>query len=624
MSATAELERTSARSVRGRAGSRGLAIPGLPHWVAIAGALACWTVALGRTHPEQVSGFGLLGQLPPEYFAGLILLAASFAVAALREADRPVLLAAHLIALIVIVHATTAVLYPEPRYTWTYKHIGVVEYIATHGRVDRSVDIYQNWPGFFALNAWLSRVTGMSPVNYAGWAQVAFALANVSGVMFVVRGLTRDRRLPWVAAWLFLLANWIGQDYLAPQAVAFFLALVVFGLVIRCSPWGRPPRTRLGLKVLRLSNTLAGRLSRRRVARPRESADPPLSGRAALLVGGLCFVALLVSHPLSPFMVIAALVVLIVATRRPPVWVVGLMLGATAVWVALGFDFVTSHFKLLDFGQSASARVAPAGADLPGVAVGLNTSRGVIALLVVIAAVGFLRRRRMGYWDSIPLAFIGGPALLVLGQSYDGEGPLRAYLFALPFLCFFAAAACLPREGRVGPGGAWRLLAASLVIGAGGLFGYFGQEPVNYVTSPDVATSRWFYDHAPRGATLTYAAPNFPDRVGAGYADHLDAPRALTNDPRVRANLSGAAQSGSSCDQTCALRRDVTAFLERGGPRRAYLVISPSQERYTRFHGLAPAGALGRLTRALTGAPGFTPVFRRDGATIFAWTPPPP
>jgi hypothetical protein len=41
------------------------------------------------------------------------------------------------------------------------------------------------------------------------------------------------------------------------------------------------------------------------------------------------------------------------------------------------------------------------------------------------------------------------PALVVGLQSYGGEGRYRTYLFALPWLCFFAAAALSPTRARL-------------------------------------------------------------------------------------------------------------------------------------------------------------------------------
>ncbi|MCA1678665.1 MAG: hypothetical protein LC777_06805, partial [Actinobacteria bacterium] len=173
-----------------------------------------------------------------------------------------------------------------------------------------------------------------------------------------------------------------------------------------------------------------------------------------------------------------------------------------------------------------------------------------------------------------------------------------------------AAAACCPaaRANSV-LRSSWRLLAASLLIGAGSLFGYFGQEMVNYMGRDDVAASRWYLDHAPARASLTCVAPNFPERLNARYSDHLETCPHLVTEPGYRPHLLGA--------------RDVPvleALLRRDDSPRRYVALSASQQRYARFYGLAPSGSLRRLAAALRASPNFELVYQRGSASIFVYT----
>jgi hypothetical protein len=59
------------------------------------------------------------------------------------------------------------------------------------------------------------------------------------------------------------------------------------------------------------------------------------------------------------------------------------------------------------------------------------------------------RRLREGHWDLAPATLIVAPLFVVGLQSYGGEGRYRTYLFALPWLCFFAAAALSPTRARL-------------------------------------------------------------------------------------------------------------------------------------------------------------------------------
>ena len=112
--------------------------------------------------------------MPPTYFLAFALLIGGFAVAVAQADPSPRVLGGYVLALIVVIHATTAILYDEPRYAWTYPHLGVINLIAATGRANRQVDIYNNWPAFFAFNAWFTKTSGLAAIRYAGWAQLFF------------------------------------------------------------------------------------------------------------------------------------------------------------------------------------------------------------------------------------------------------------------------------------------------------------------------------------------------------------------------------------------------------------------------------------------------------------------
>jgi len=574
-------------------------------------ALASWAAALTATDLSRLSGYGLLAALPPTYYLALLLVTVGLALEAARAQPRPLVLGAHVVALVVMLHATTAILYPEPRYAWTYKHLGVVDYIAVHGGFDRSIDIYQNWPGFFALNAWFSKSTGLAPIDYAAWAQLFFGLANVAVVVFALRGVTRDARLVWTAAWIFAVANWIGQDYLAPQAFGFVLVLVVIGLIIRCAPPPRAARNALGRLQERMVEGAQRMALRGRRPREEEPARCPLPPRAAVLLGGVCSLAVIVSHQLSPVLLLLSVGVLTVVRRGPPLWVLAGLVAMEAYWLLQSYDFISAHFKLLDFDPATSARPTGTGESLPGAALGANASRAAIALTVLLAAAGLVRRLRAGHWDLVPAALAFAPFLLLGLQSYDGEGPLRAFLFALPWLAFFGAAACAPGPRARGLlRRTWRPVVASAVIGTGALFGYFGQELTNYISRDDVAASRWYLDHAQPRASLTSLAPNFPERLNARYASHLETLPTLVTEPGYRPHRLGAADVPL-----------LEALLRRDNSPQRFVAISPSQERYARFHGLAPPGSFARMAGALRTSPDFELVYERGAAAIFRYRP---
>ena len=210
-------------------------------WVVPLGALALfavWLRSLDDVAPAKTAGWGLLPALPSSWygaFAGTILL--YLWVLLSRHRIGHTLAALHVV-LVSLLFATTAAVYEAPRYPWTYKHIGVVDYLLQHGTVDRSIDIYMNFPAFFYLAAGVHQATGVPVEELARWAQPFHALVAAAAVYWVVGGLSTARRVRYGATLIYTLGDWIGQNYFAPQALAFPVALFVLGGLLRSVPRG--------------------------------------------------------------------------------------------------------------------------------------------------------------------------------------------------------------------------------------------------------------------------------------------------------------------------------------------------------------------------------------------------
>jgi hypothetical protein len=597
-------------AARSEPGRRRLPRAALLHCLLLVAAIEWWITALARADLDEISGYGLLTALPAPYYVALLLLSLGFASAVSRDPVSPKLLAAYVVALIVVIHGTTAVLYDVPRYAWTYKHLGVIDRIGALAAYDRDVDIYNNWPGFFALNAWFSRATGLPAISYAAWAQVAFNLLNVAALQFALRGVTRDVRLLWTSAWLLILGNWVAQDYLAPQALGFVLALTVFGLCLRCAPAARPSARRSIQRPLdRLTRwALHGRPP---LDEPR--APPPLEPLPALLAGGVCYLAAVVSHQLTPVMIVLGVAALAVFTRRLPLWLPAAMALVEVWWLWLAWPLLSQEFRLLDPDPIAGPRHAgySAEAGLPGVALVGTATRGVMVLLLLLAVAGLVRRLRQGHRDVPVLALIGAAVSVAALQSYGGEALLRIFLFALPWLAFLAAAACVPAVSTARAGGlrrSWRLLAATGCIGACFLAAYFGREMMNHIRPGDVAAMRWFETHADAEAVVGVLAPNAPNRVTARYGEvqQLTDWLVLTEHEEFRGRVLGERE----VPRIRRLLRGVDAS-ER------YFLVSPSQVAFTELYGLLPTRSPSSLVQALTASRDFRLVYRRGEASLF-------
>jgi glycosyltransferase involved in cell wall biosynthesis len=542
------------------------------HMALVALALIAWGTSVAGADLSEIDGFGLVSALPPGYFIAIGLLIIGFVAAVSRPIPAPRLLGVYVVALIVVIHATAPLLYGEPRYVWTFKHLGVIDYIGQSGAANRDVDIYNNWPAFFALNAWLSHAANVSAATYAEWAQLFFNLVNVVALRFALRGLTRDDRLIWTATWLFVLANFVGQDYLAPQAFGFTVSLVTLGACLRLAP----------------------------------PEGPPLPRRAALLAIGLGGVAVILSHQLSPVMLILSVAALALIAKRVPLWIPLALAAVEVWWVALAWPFLSRHFVLFDPNPAESAR--PSGGDgLPGLAVVSHAPWAGAALMLALAGVGLVRRRRAGHWDLAAVALVIGPLAVAGVQSYGGEGRVRLFLFMLPWLCFLAAAGCAQaRSTRLrGWLRGWRLALASVALAICLVFAYFGSEYINRISRNDVEAARWFEAHAPSRSSLASVIGPFPDKLTARY------PVVYANAVTVVKDSSYRSGHGPRLN-LATLERDLHELR-----RPRFVVVSPSEQRYARLYGLLPDGTLARLDHALGRSRAFRLVHRRGATSIY-------
>jgi hypothetical protein len=592
------------------------------HLPFLLGAVVLWAMALPALDLGRISDYGLVTALPAPYYAALAILVASFAVAVTRRGTPAPLLALHVIVLVVMVHGTLAVAYDAPRYAWAYKHVGVVDFIIQHGQVDRSVDIYHNWPGMFALSALATQLAGAtSPLPLIAWAQLGFSLLGLAALVFVFRSLTLDRRLVWLGAFIFFAANWVGQDYFSPQALTFFLSLVVFGVCLRwlrAAPGGpqpegkRPPGPVATL--VRRGRRIAGQ-----VGQGLPSTPPVTRAERAVATGVvlLLFAVIAISHQLTPWAVVAGVTVLAILGRCRPRALPLVLALLAAGWLWLAYPYLLHLEVFGDLGRlGGNGQVVDLSNQSEGRVFVATVARALSAGVWLLALVGGIRHWRGGRWRGgyrglLTAALALVPFSIVAAQSYGGEILFRAYLFSLPWTAFLAAGAFFPHRGAArGPAREARTAAALAATGAvlaGGLLvAYYGLERANHIRPGEVAAAHRFYQVAAPGSFLMLVAANFPSRVDAGYPRHpgFAYDPSLLALPRFQDRMLG--------------RGDVDAVArELVGYRAAYLMVSTSQAAHAELFDLTPPGAVDRLERALLASPRFRVVYRNDDATLF-------
>jgi hypothetical protein len=599
----------------GVAGALGRGAPGITQGLIVVGALALWIVSLRAVDLHRISDLGIVPALPAGAFAALAIVTAGFAVALRRPVPSTPLVLLHLVAIVVMLHGTTTLIDPEPAFNVVWRHAGVTDFVLSTGRVDPSIDAYFNWPGFFFLTGLATRAAGLdSALGLSGWAPVVFELTYLPGLVVIARTFTTDRRLSWVAVWLFYVTNWVGQDYLSPQAMAYVLYLAVVAIVLTC--FTRTAAPELG----RLRARGASLLVRVRARRPGIALHEPPAGEtitprqrgALVLVCTVLIAAAVGSHQLTPWMLLASLVLLVGLRRCTARGLPVITLVLLVVWMTyLAAAYLNGHLKPL-LGQTLDVQGAVA-ANVSGRLQGSANHLLVVRLRLVmtaliwgLAVVGAVRGLRRGWATPSHAILALAPAALAVLQPYGGEMLMRVYLFSLPFAACYAAIAITPSP-------AWRgwwvssvLAVAGLVLVGGFLFTRYGNERTTLFTSAEVRAVDHLYALAPPGATLVAVSTNVPWKQ-RHYADYRY--QLLARQLHFPGGRPGPRRLADEIADYMANARSTHG--------RAYLIITRSQKVYDTVLGAQPWGSASDIERAVEQSPRFRKVFDDGDGRIF-------
>lgn len=584
------------------------------------GATALWAESLARVDPSSMTDLGLVSVLPPSAYAALLLLTISFCLAVhRRQTPWPVLLL-HVVLLIVIIHGTPSLLYGTLRYSWAWKHVGIVDYIQRHGSVDPGIkflDAYHNWPGFFALSALAVQIAGLgSALGIATWAPPLFNLLFLGALLLVMKAFTDDRRLLWLGIWFFFATNWVGQDYFSPQAFSYFLHLVIVGVCLRwfgeagLSPVAAVSRWGVAGPVVSLLHRLVrGPL---RDPMPTTAPERPAERVAMLAITVTLFGVVVASHQLTPFMTTLAVTALVLSRRCNARWLPILMAVLLVTWIIYAAStFVDGHLRWIletilrpfDNFNSNLIDLSRASAGQRVVAV---VDRGLTAAVGALALLGFVRRLRQGFMDLAAVLLMLAPFPMLAANSYGGEMVFRIYFFALPFAAFFAAALLYPTPAS---GTSWRTAAIAVALSAVLLasldVAYYGKDRMYYFTQNEVAAARYLNEVAAPGALFIEGTWDWPAKYkNYEYYDY-----------RSMNNLTEPERALLDQDPVDFLAR----LMQLSPHPEVYVIITRSQKAEVDMTGVMPAGSLARIEDALRQSELFSAVFTNADATIFTF-----
>ncbi|WP_106816142.1 hypothetical protein [Microbacterium timonense] len=547
-------------------------------------AIAAWAIALPSLRDAPWNLFGLVPAASPLFPLSIALVSIGFCVAIAVGAMRTAVVS--LVATVLMMRLPTAVSTDAPLYSWTYKHFGPIDYIQRFGAVDVTADIYHNWPGAFSFIAWVNTITGSETIVIAQWFTVGSQLAFTAAVFFLARtyGLTNPTAL--VAAFGAHVANWVGQDYLSPQAIAFALGIVVVALVL---------------------------------ASPRS--------RAAAWVAVPIFAAIVVTHQLTPYWLLAAVFVLTLLGRVRPRYLIVIFAAIALGYLLMHLNVVSQFGRLLNFDLLNNVLTPSARNEVlghPSIAQVANSwaARSITAVVWISTAVivvGQLIRRR-SEWRTVvvPAVVAFSPALILLAQGYGGEALFRVFLYSIPGCMLMIAPAltrvlrgAIPRARRTAQVAATALVAlvalASIQTSYGGWF-------ANLVTPESVRlTTEVLKEEDP--STLTIGvAPGAPGRLVAEYVDFVRANEQFDSGIDMWLTSWPGWENEEFADPRRVTRLTDSLVWEQ---RPALIVITEQMRAYSAYYGTLPEGALDRFESILEDDPRWVLSYASDETLVY-------
>lgn len=585
-------------------------------------ALLLWVYSWQFFNLRAMNDLGLISIFPYSIVFAYIFVLLGFAYTLVRPSLDELSLTFYVLLLIFMLHGTPQILYGTLRYSWAWKHVGIVDYIIRKGSVDPNIailNVYHDWPGFFALSALFTQLAGFSGAQvFAGWAPAFYETLFALGLLSLFRCFTPNVRLRYLGTWIFILANWIGQDYFSPQATTYFMFIGVLLMVllgfgstgpVKLMDWrGRFfSKARAKKFVLPIAKWIA---DLRITIIPREVELGRFQHSA---LGGIilvCFLMIASSHQLTPNVCFEFVTILVIfgytRWKTLPIW----MIAFIVFWILIpaksyNNEIVKSIFSA--YGQvtnnidSGLINVAQVSSGQVIVSWGGRILTGLIGILGML---GILQRIRYRYFDLPVILFAGLPALTAFVNAYGGELIFRVYFFSLPALSFLAAGLFLPDEHLKT---AWiKFLLISLTSGVlliGFLLGYYGKEQQYYFTQAEVDAAEYVYSHAVPNSLLIEGSRNYPSQfLNYEYFTYIP----LDREPV-------GSQSDFLSNPVAVFRR----WMANSDYSTSILIITRSQKISTDTLGTLPRGSLEKIETELRNSDIFQVVYSNQDAVVF-------
>ncbi|WP_062437583.1 lipopolysaccharide biosynthesis protein [Herbidospora daliensis] len=556
-----------------------------------------------------MTGLGLVSVMPPVALLAIGLLILSFFDTLTQKRNRPVLLLFQILAVMFALHGAAVLVEPLPRFPVAWTIGGFVDYIARTGETLTALDARFNWPGFSVFSAFMIRAAGVEDAAaLLNWWPLISNVAYLIPLIVIVRRLQADRRAKWLALMIFVVSQWVGQDYFSPQGMTYLLYLLFVAILVT---W-----------FLRV-DPASSFWKRRWTLIPGERAPKKttVTDRIIILVLlVMIFVATATSHQITPFMMCGVLLGFVVLRRTRLSFMMVVLFGAiVAAYVNyMAVAYWSGHLDAMVGsvgqvgGNLTSQTTGRISSTNPERLIVLYTRLAITGVILGLAGLGLLRRLKKGVGDRVVFVMMVVPALSLAMLSYGGELGLRVYLFTLPATSILvaylfypglpskvAAKRRFPVLAKLRP-----VVACGLVVALAGAFllARFGNEKYEWTSPQERAAIDYIYEQDLETTRILYLVPEGDGGSSISWS--------LTGVERVRQIRATAGRDPYKVDTVVEQLRDA-------GPG-SFILATRSQEASLEIDANYPADWGPKMRVSLAQHPDLKTLVWNDDAAVYA------
>jgi hypothetical protein len=451
--------------------------------------LILWSYSLTQAK-LNIGFYGLIHSFPATFLLAVGILTIASAILWMSKENHEKLLFVQLLFLITTLWLTPALLRSSPFLSDAYKNLGLINAIIKSGHVFYTW--YLSWPGAHILSAAVTVVGAINLEPILGIFPFFMQLLWLLPLYIFLRNILGEARANycWAGLWIFSLANWTGQEYFSPQAIAFFLMLTLLALITTPPIWKE------------------------------QSYTLPF-----LLTAGFIIAGMVITHLLTALATICILLAFCVTKRAKKLAaLIILCLLIVVVWDVTGGRNYTGQF-LSELGRpGAIVALDPRYIVEKGIMMSFTGSSSHIAvvqtkiiltsMIAILWLVGtvlaLVKAKRSSTTISLSAMAIALLLLLPTAKLFGWELLHRLYLYSLPFVAYYGV--MLLNLGRRLP--AIILCLLLLIALPLNIVAHYGNAAKDYIPRGEIAYWHFIQNNVSQGYVTGGLSPALLESAG--------------------------------------------------------------------------------------------------------------